>query len=181
VSELRTVEPDALVLGADGEVPNNPRLPVLHYRGVLAPGSADLAATFEALFDAHRWPSAWRDGIFPHHHFHSTAHEALGVYAGTVTVRLGGEGGRDVVVRPGDAVILPAGTAHRRVACRGRLGVVGAYPAGQRPDLCTPDARRLAARVRAVAAVALPAEDPVYGTRGPLVARWRADATPRPG
>jgi uncharacterized protein YjlB len=174
VSTPRVVVPQVLMLGADEEVPNNPYLPVLHYHGVLDAGAGDLAASFEALFDAHRWPAAWRNGIFGHHHFHSTAHEALGIYAGTVTVRLGGAGGRDVVLRPGDVVVLPAGTAHRRIACRGRLGVVGAYPAGQRPDQCVPDAARLAQRTRAVGAVALPAEDPVYGPRGPLVERWRA-------
>jgi len=177
--------PRLLLLAPDGEVPNNARLPVLHYPRVLDPAGGDLAPAFERLFDAHGWPAAWRNGIFAHHHFHSTAHEALGIYSGTVTVRLGGEAGRDVVLRPGDAVVLPAGVAHRRMACDGRLGVVGAYPEGQSPDQCTPDASRLAARLATVAGVALPAADPLFGPRGPLMRHWasRSDehAAPRAG
>jgi uncharacterized protein YjlB len=149
-------------------------LPVLHYRGALAPAEGDLAVRFERAFDANRWPAAWRNGIFAHHHFHSTAHEVLGIYAGTVTVRLGGERGRDVVLSPGDVVVLPAGVAHRRIACDGRLGVVGAYPEGQSPDLCRPDARRYQALLAAVAAVPMPAADPLCGADGPLMSHWGA-------
>jgi uncharacterized protein YjlB len=162
----------ALLFAGDGSVPNNPRLPVLHYPGALAPAAGDLAARFERVFDANRWPAAWRNGIFGHHHFHSTAHEVLGIYAGTVTVRLGGEHGRDVVLAPGDVVVLPAGVGHCRIACDGRLGVVGAYPEGQSPDLCRPDASRYAARAAQVAAVALPAADPLCGAGGPLLGHW---------
>lgn len=167
----RGVEVKALRLPDDGQVPNNPRLPVLHYPRALTPG-ANLAARFEAAFDANGWPAAWRNGIHGHHHFHSTAHEALGIYSGTVTVRLGGEDGADVVLEPGDLVVLPAGTGHKRLACRGRLGVVGAYPAGQSPDMCRPDAGRCAARAAVVAAVPLPPGDPLYGPGGPLVRHW---------
>jgi len=171
-----TPAPVALLLAGDGSVPNNPRLPVLHYPAALDPGGGDLAARFEQLFDAHGWPAAWRNGIFAHHHFHTTAHEALGIYSGTVTVRLGGEHGRDVVLAPGDAVVLPAGVGHCRLRCDGRLGVVGAYPDGQSPDLCTPDPRRYAARVAAVARVPMPGADPLFGRDGPLLRDWSPGA-----
>jgi uncharacterized protein YjlB len=166
--------PITLLLEGDGSVPNNPRLPVLHFAGAFAPGEGDLAVRFEQVFSANGWPAAWRNGIFDHHHFHSTAHEALGIYAGTVTVRLGGECGRDVVLAPGDVVVLPAGVAHRRIACVGRLGVVGAYPQGQSPDLCQPDPRRYAARAAAVARVPMPIADPLCGAAGPMMSHWRA-------
>ncbi|MGQ0656139.1 MAG: hypothetical protein ACT4P4_28430 [Betaproteobacteria bacterium] len=42
---------------------------------------------FEALFDKNRWRAAWRNGVHGFQHYHSTAHEALGVYEGEVTVR----------------------------------------------------------------------------------------------
>lgn len=168
----KLAQPITLLLEGDGSVPNNPRLPVLHFAGAFAPDDGDLATRFERVFDANRWPPAWRNGIFGHHHFHSTAHEVLGIYAGTVTVRLGGECGRDVVLAPGDVVVLPAGVAHRRIACAGRMGVVGAYPEGQSPDLCAPDARRYATRAVAVAGVPLPAADPLYGASGPLMSHW---------
>ena len=75
--DILAVEPATLLPEPDGVVPNNPLLPVLHYRGVLA-GEGDLAGSFEGLFDAHSWPAAWRNGIFRFHHFHSTADPVFG-------------------------------------------------------------------------------------------------------
>jgi uncharacterized protein YjlB len=78
-----------------------------------------------------------------------------------------------ITARPGDVIVLPAGTGHKKLSSRGALGIVGAYPAGQRPDMCTPllsSSKRLAA---AIARVALPQLDPVYGQGGPLFAHWK--------
>jgi len=168
----RAPVPRPVLLEAGADVPNNPRLPVLHYAAVLDPAHGDLATRFEDMFDAHGWPAAWRNGILPFHHFHSAAHEVLGIYSGTVTVRLGGEAGVDVVLSPGDVVVLPAGVGHKKLSCRGKLGVVGAYPEGQYADLCRPDAARVAARAAAVARVAMPGRDPVSGHGGPLAKHW---------
>jgi len=168
----RDPAPRPLLLEADDEVPNNPRLPVLHYVAALDPAEGALAARFEAVFDAHGWPAAWRNGIFAFHHFHSTAHEVLGIYSGTVSVRLGGEGGIDVVLEPGDVVVLPAGVGHKKLSCAGALGVVGGYPEGQDADLCRPDARRFRVRVAAVSRVPVPGQDPVSGPGGPLTHHW---------
>ena len=63
----------------DGTIPNNPELPLLIYRQAVVLPEDDPATVFEALFTANGWPSAWRNGIHPFHHFHSTAHEALGI------------------------------------------------------------------------------------------------------
>jgi uncharacterized protein YjlB len=160
-------------LAADGGIPNHPRWPLLVYPGAVKVAGPDPAAAFEALFDANRWPAAWRNGVFPYHHFHTTAHEALGVYSGEVTVQFGGDGGIEITARPGDVVVLPAGTGHKKLASRGALGIVGAYPAGQHPDMNTPllaSARRAA---EAVARVPLPDLDPVYGAGGPLFEYWK--------
>ena len=99
----------------DGSIPNNPSLPLLVYRQAVTLPEDDPATVFEALFTAHGWPAAWRNGIYPFHHFHSTAHEALGVYAGTATARFGGEGGIDMTVSAGDVVIIPAGVGHKAI------------------------------------------------------------------
>lgn len=162
-------------LAAGGGVPNHPRWPLLIYPAVLPADTADLAAAFEALFDRNGWPAAWRNGIYPFHHFHCDAHEVLGVYSGDVTAQFGGEGGGGIVItaRAGDVIVLPAGTAHKKLSSRGALGIVGAYPAGQHPDMCRPAAASLPQRAAAVAQVALPSRDPVYGAQGPLLAHWK--------
>jgi uncharacterized protein YjlB len=160
-------------LAPSGAVPNHPRWPLLVYPGVVAIEGADPAAAFEALFDRNGWPSAWRNGVYPFHHFHCDAHEALGVYSGEATVQLGGDDGVVITARPGDVIVLPAGTGHKKLSSRGALGIVGAYPAGQRPDMCTPLPSDLQQRAAAIARVALPPLDPVYGEGGPLFTHWK--------
>ena len=76
----------------DGVVPNS-RLPLVVYRGALPAGS-DRAAACERMFAENGWPDAWRNGIYPHHHYHSTAHEVLGIARGLAQVRLGGASSR---------------------------------------------------------------------------------------
>jgi uncharacterized protein YjlB len=159
----------------DGIVPNN-RLPLVVYRGAL-PASADRASACERMFAANGWPDAWRNGIYGHHHYHSTAHEVLGIASGSARVRLGGESGQTVEISAGDVVVIPAGVAHKREAASNDLLVIGAYPRGQRPDICRAEKARHAQAQKAVAAVPLPAADPVTGGAGPLLECWRAVGT----
>ncbi|MGH7038287.1 MAG: cupin domain-containing protein [Stellaceae bacterium] len=157
----------------DGQIPNNPHLPLLVYRGALDPGG-DAAQACEALFARHGWTGAWRDGIYAHHHYHSTAHEVLGIVAGSAEVRFGGEGGRRVVVAAGDVVVIPAGVAHKCEAASSDLLVVGAYPRGRTPDLRRAGAEERAHALAKIARVPLPEADPVRGGEEPLIKRWRA-------
>jgi hypothetical protein len=61
--------------------PNNQKLPLLVYeQSVDLNGAADPAAVFERLVVKHQWGDAWRDGVYPYHHYHSTAHEGLGTW-----------------------------------------------------------------------------------------------------
>ena len=156
----------------DGIVPNNPALPLVVYRGAL-PAGGDRAAACERMFAAHGWPDAWRNGIHPHHHYHSTAHEVLGIARGSARVRLGGERGQTVELNAGDVVVIPAGIAHKREAASGDLLVIGAYPRGQRPDMCRADPAVHGRAVAAIALVPLPAADPVTGRADPLLECWR--------
>jgi uncharacterized protein YjlB len=162
----------ANLLAPAGAIPNHPRWPLLVYPGAVAIAGADPALAFEALFDRHRWPAAWRNGVYPFHHFHSNAHEALGVYSGEVTVQFGGETGVVVTARPGDVIVLPAGTGHKKISSRGMLGIVGAYPSGQQPDMHKQPFAEPWCSAEAITAVPLPECDPVYGAKGPLFAHW---------
>lgn len=164
----------AHLLAPDGPIPNHPRWPLLVYNGAVALSGPDPAAIFEALFTRNRWPAAWRDGVFPFHHYHSNGHEVLGVYSGEVTVQFGGDNGVAITAQPGDVIVLPAGTGHKRLASRGSLGVVGAYPEGSHPDTCVPPLARGARNAAIAAQVPLPSCDPVCGASGPLFEHWHA-------
>ncbi|MBV8412103.1 MAG: cupin, partial [Alphaproteobacteria bacterium] len=64
----------------DGQTPNNPRLPMLVYpAAVEVAGQVDPAVPFETLFARHGWTDGWRNGVFSFLHFHTTAHEVLGI------------------------------------------------------------------------------------------------------
>ena len=155
------------------QTPNHPRWPLLVYPGVVMIMGTDPAEVFETLFDRNQWPPAWRNGVYPFHHFHSNAHEVLGVYSGEVTVQFGGDSGIIVTAHPGDVIVLPAGTGHKKLSSKGALGVVGAYPVGQQhPDLCKAPVSNMGRHSEAIARVALPDRDPVYGAGGPLFTHW---------
>lgn len=160
------------LLADDGTIPNNSKLPLLVYHRAVSLSSEDPAAVFEDLFHAHGWTSSWRNGIFSFHHFHSTAHEVLGIYAGTASVRLGGDSGVTLSVEPGDVVVIPAGVGHKKLGASNELGVVGAYPDGQHPDLCRGGEHPHAHHLERVSQVPLPTMDPLYGAEGPLFDHW---------
>jgi uncharacterized protein YjlB len=154
--ERQTLEPN-------GAIPNSP-YPVLIYRNVLSPNGRDLARAFEQMFGANDWPPAWRAGLYSMHHYHSTAHEVLGIFSGWVEARLGGEGGPRLTLRHGDAILIPAGVAHRNEGESSDFSAVGAYPRGMRPDLCYGKESERARALRNLTKLPAPNPDPVFGT-----------------
>ena len=159
----------------DGQTPNNSHFPLILYRSpVRLICGIDPAALFEDLFAAHGWRRSWRDGLYDHLHFHTASHEVLGIARGRASARFGGRKGRILNLRAGDVVILPAGTGHMRVSKSPDLLVVGAYPAGGRYDEPGPADIAHEKAVRRIARVGIPAQDPVYGKRGPLRRLWKA-------
>jgi len=167
-------QPETLRFDADetSGFPNSP-LPVLIYRQVLVISgkvpAKDPAAEFEALFARHQWPPQWRYGLYDFDHFHSTAHEALGVFRGQAHVRLGGPSGSEHDIVAGDVLVLPAGVGHACLEARDDFTMVGAYPPGQSWEVERGDPAELPhARVR-VAEVSMPADDPVGGD---LLSLW---------
>jgi uncharacterized protein YjlB len=166
--EAAMTEPLAFTFEDDGSIPNSP-LPLLVYRNAVP---ADPAA-IERIFAANGWPPAWRNGVHPFHHFHSSAHEVLGVARGEASVLFGGPGGRVLLVQAGDVVVVPAGVAHCNQAQSGHLLIVGGYPEnGPGPDLRRGKSGEHAAAKRAVERVPLPVKDPIEGIDGALPQLW---------
>jgi uncharacterized protein YjlB len=175
VTESAGNPPEELRFPPSAGVPNNPVLPVILRHDIAT--IKDNPEACERMFEGNGWGGTWRDGIFSYHHFHSDAHEALGIVSGEATVLLGGPDGKEVTLRAGDVVVLPAGTGHKRLSSSPDLLVVGSYPPGQEQfDLRRADPGELAEVTRNVASVSLPESDPVAGPGGPLVAIWMAAA-----
>ena len=78
----------------DGNFPNNDALPLILMRQVFDPKTKNLVQTIEKTFHANAWERSWRNGIYDFHHYHSTAHEVLGLYAGRVKAQFGGPDGK---------------------------------------------------------------------------------------
>ena len=156
----------------DGIIPNS-KLPVLLYRHAVRLPPGDAASAFEQIFTANEWTGTWRNGVYPFHHYHSTAHEVLGVFRGSARVQLGGERGLVNTLNPGDVVIIPAGVGHKNLGSSADFGVVGAYPLKQEPDMNYGKASERPRADQNIARVPRPARDPVYGLDGPLRQHWR--------
>jgi uncharacterized protein YjlB len=136
---VRARKPGTFLFKDDGQVPNHPLWPFIHYRSpVDMPEKIDPAALLEDLFERNGWGDAWRDGVYDYLHYHSRIHEVMGVARGTAVVRFGGNRGRKIRLKAGDVVILPAGTGHQRLFASHDFLVVGAYPATGTYDLCRP-------------------------------------------
>lgn len=172
--EESTKEPKIIShqLKENGRFPNNPNLPLLIYQQVFEE-KKDLETQFKAGFQENNWKGSWVNGVFDYHHYHSTAHEVLGVISGTATIMFGGPEGIEADVEAGDMVVLPAGTGHCRLSASDDFKVAGAYPAGQEDyDLCTeednPEEKK-----KNIRKVPLPETDPVSGKNGPITDFWK--------
>ena len=165
---MQHIHTEPHLLADDGLVPNNPHMPLLVYRGAFdRAGPPGAEAAIAAHFAAHGWGNGWVNGIYDYHHYHSTAHEVLGLARGWAEVQFGGPQGPVLRVEAGDVVFVPAGVGHCRKKGSLDLSVVGAYPGSVSPDM----KRAIPAdRTRAlleVANVPPPATDPVFGAKGP--------------
>ena len=158
--------------------PNNGSLPLLVYRDALRPADMDPAGVFVALFASNGWGGAWLNGVYDYHHYHSTAHEVLGVVSGSARLRFGGPGGPIFAVGRGDVVVIPAGVSHKNLGGEPGFQVVGAYPDGQVWDLGFGKPGERPDADRNIAAVDLPRADPLYGVEGPLNSLWSETELP---
>ncbi|GGG08360.1 cupin domain-containing protein [Paenibacillus abyssi] len=152
----------------DGVIPNNPNLPV-----VLYPNAFECKASrAEHIFNQHNWLNSWSNGVYEYHHYHSNAHEVLGIRRGAASMIIGGESGKVIEVKAGDVIVLPAGTGHKKLASSPDFSVAGAYPAGMRYNLKTGKDGERPQVLHEIQLVPLPTQDPVYGGNGLLMALW---------
>ena len=160
-----------LQLNENGNFPNNTKLPVLLYKNVF--GESVSPGQIENTFSKNSWGGSWRNGVYDFHHYHSTAHEALGVYGGWAEVQLGGDRSKVVRIEKGDLVVLPAGTAHKRIDSSSDFAVVGAYPDRQKWDMNYGKKEEVINARQNILKVALPTTDPVFGKDGQLFDSWK--------
>lgn len=166
------IEPLTVVFQDDGLVPNN-RLPFLIYKRAADVDNAHPERSIEELFGHNGWGDMWRNGIYDYLHYHSTAHEVLGIAKGHARVRFGGDRGKEIEVSVGDVAILPAGTGHQRILASPDFSVVGAYPPGQKMEITRPTPENHAHALKTIPQVGMPDTDPVTGENGPLLRLWR--------
>ncbi|NDY72870.1 hypothetical protein DO021_15330 [Desulfobacter hydrogenophilus] len=155
----------------DGTYPNN-ILPLVLLKQAIQSMEPISPSTIEKVFHENNWVSSWRNGLFGFHHYHSTAHEVLGIYSGWVKAQLGGPDGKTVIVEVGDVVIIPAGVAHKNIDQSPDFNVVGAYPIGQVPDMKYGKPGERPNADQNIQNIDRPEYDPVYGKAGPLMELW---------
>lgn len=162
-----------LQLARNGYFPNNSNLPAVVYKMVFNFEDSDAAAEIENVFSENKWGGSWRNGIYTFHHFHSTAHEALGVYSGWAEVQMGGPEYEPFTVNKGDLIVLPAGTAHKLLRSGEGFGVVGAYPDNQSWDMKYGKENEFESALENISKVPLPKYDPVFGESGKIFELWK--------
>ena len=171
MAHARELDVVRVFLRDDGTYPNS-ALPLLHYRLAVPEAATEGAPAFERRYVSNGYGGSWRNGVFAYHHYHTTTHEVLGVFAGTAKVLFGGDAGTAVTVGAGDLIVIPAGVAHKALEASGDFSVVAAYPDGRSPDMRWGRAGERPAADHSIAAVPIPTTDPIAGPQGPLVRLW---------
>ena len=145
--------------------PNNEEVPTLIYKGA---HDGDERTGRDALL-RHGWSEPWKWGIFPYHHYHTAAWEALLCVSGGALIQLGGEGGPSTQVGLGDLLLIPPGVVHKQLSSRDNFALLGSYPrSSPSVDNVRATSPPTKAQLRNIAAAAVPKADPLLGDD-----RWR--------
>ncbi|WP_075619592.1 hypothetical protein [Paenisporosarcina indica] len=152
----------------DGIIPNNPKLPIILYYGAFKNHPQEI----EPTFNLNNWQNSWVNGVYDYHHYHSNAHEVLGVRAGTAKLLIGGMLGALIEVKTGDVLILPAGTGHKKESSSPDFEIVGAYPEGMDYNVRTGEPGERPKVLQEIQSVKKPSTDPVYGDLGQVLQQW---------
>ncbi|HKJ43658.1 MAG TPA: cupin domain-containing protein [Sunxiuqinia sp.] len=164
-------ESETIFFKDDGKIPNS-KYPLLHYKNVFDTRGGEGAFWLEQRFAANNWTNSWRNGVYSFHHYHSTAHEVLGIYSGKALLHLGGEKGKKVDVQAGDVIVIPAGVGHKNPGGE-NLAVVGAYADGRNWDLLRGEPGERPQANKNIAAVPFPGQDPLLGKNEGLRKIWK--------
>src|SRR5699024_3881969 len=170
----RSSDLETIYLNEEKPYPNNP-LPVLYFENVLA---ASLEEEYNGddvlqLFTNNGYTNGWKNRIIDQHHFHSSAHESLTYTEGKLCVKLGGENGEMLTIRKGDVLLLPAGSAHKKLEATANHEIVGAYPLNDSDyDFQYGDASDYEMIKKSIENVNLPDTDPVTGAPGNIQQFW---------
>ena len=155
-----------------GVFPNNENLPLVVFKSPLKDARI-VPEYFEKIFTDNGWPAAWRNGLYDFHHYHSRAHEVLGVYSGWVRACFGGPQGEILAAEKGDVIIIPAGVAHCNKGQSSDFKVVDGYPVGQPVDMMYGKPEERPQADRNISQVCLPTSGPVFGIDGLLMELWQ--------
>ncbi|GBE83218.1 hypothetical protein BKA93DRAFT_815450 [Sparassis latifolia] len=182
LTSLRTTR---YLIPAHKHIPNT----TLHNRPLLIYHSAFTSPTLNAsqiekhLNQVGIMAPQWRYLMYQTSHFHSTTHELLVISSGCARLLFGGDdnpGAVIVDVQRGDAMLLPAGVAHRLLedlssghGLEQSFEMVGSYPLNAEEwDMCYGDGRKgedqeeIWGRIRKLSWLE---RDPIYGGEGPAL------------
>jgi uncharacterized protein YjlB len=82
------VEPRRIYLKTDDWISNNPRLPVLIYRNAIDYDLPDIGTALEEIFERNGWRSLGRGNFHRDFHYHSSAHQVIGIASGSAILGL---------------------------------------------------------------------------------------------
>ena len=168
---MPSLEPAIIYFKDDGIIPNS-KYPLLLYQQVFTQKGTIGSEWLEQKFASNNWINSWRWGVYPFHHYHSNTHEVLGVYSGKALLLLGGKQGKEITVQTGDVIVIPAGVGHKNLSSSSSFTVIGAYPCGINPDLKKGEPGDRPQADKNIAAVAVPATDPLLGSTDGLRKLW---------
>ena len=152
----------------DGEFPNNPIHPVLIWKHLLkAWGSSSSLQTIGILrIEQGGWTTPWIWGVFPYHHYHTTAWEVLACVQGYADIQIGGPTesiGRRIRVEVGDVLLIPPGVAHKQLDTFGSdFALLGAYP-NETPNADTVRGKPTSQQRKSILACYVPEKEPISG------------------
>lgn len=168
---MTDVKTEELYFRDDGVIPNS-KYPLLIYHDVLPMKGSKGGDWLEERFADNGWTDSWRWGVYPFVHYHSNTHEVLGVFSGSALLQLGGDQGREVRVEPGDVIVIPAGVGHKCLEHTDDFTVVGAYPAGRKPDMNRGGKGERPEADENITKVPIPDADPLLGKDAGLREAW---------